>query len=222
MENKKINNNESIFQLINDGLKELWEKKWKFMFVVIYDVVAFFVWNIACALYELSTFNELPELFYKVVSTAFYSIIIAVIVLLLLQVIIIIGKSAYAKLKKVCNKGFKDCGLKNQSGETPTLKSICKDVNKEYGLILKVKNFNIPLTEFYNKIQNLELVVKGQIYNMDYANNTDFTLISVLPNEYVTSYKIDVNDDKLSSMDNCLIVGQTGSRQELHGIMYTW
>lgn len=212
IENNKIVNNESIFELINDGLKELLQKKWKLIFVIIYDVVAFFVWNIACALYELATFNELPELIYKVVSTAFYSIIVVVLVLLLLQVIIIIGKSAYAKLKKVCNKGFKDCALKNQSGETPILKSVYKDITKEHGLICKVKNFNIPLTEFYNKIQNLELIFKGQIYNMKYASNTDFTLISVLPNEYVTAYKIDVNDDKLSSMDNCLIVGQTGSR----------
>lgn len=207
-----MSNEKNIFALINDGLKELWKKKWKFIFIVLYTIVAFFLWNISCAIYELFTFNELPELIYKIVSIFYYSIIAIVLLLLLFQVVISIGKVANRKLKNRCETGFRRCGLKTSTNEVPTLRNVYKDYEKEHGIIYEFDNVQIPMEVWEKNISSLQLILKGIVYNMDIGIGTDIARIPILPYEYVTPYYIDVRDNALSSMDNCLIVGQTGSR----------
>lgn len=212
MNNKEIKSNESIFKLINNGLKELWEKKWKFIFVIIYDIVAFFVWHIACALYELTTFNELPGLVCKVVSIAYYSIIIAILVLLLFQLIIVIGKISNIKLKNRCGTGFRRSGLKTSTNEVPTLRNVYKDYEKEHGIIYEFDNPQIPLEVWDKYIPNIQLILKGIVYNMEIEFDKDIIRIPIMPNKYVSPYLVYTGDPYWSTAVNLLIVGKTGSR----------
>lgn len=212
IENNKTSNDESIFKLIKNGLDELYRKKWKYVFIVSYITIAFFLWNMACALYELTTFNELPELIYKIISIAYYSIITTVLILLLFQVIIVIGKISNRKLKNRCEIGFKRCGLKTTTNEVPTLRNVYKDYQKEHGIIYEFNNLQIPQEVWDKYIPNIQLILKGIVYNMEVELDNDITRIPIMPNKYVSPYLVYTGDPYWSTAVNLLIVGKTGFR----------
>lgn len=216
MENKKF------IELIKNGINEIYQKKWKFVFVVVYEIIAFFLWNISCALWEMLPFNQLPELIHKLIEISYFGIVATILILILFQVIIYIGKVTHIQQKNRCITGFKRCGLKTKENEIPNLYTIYKDKNKKHGLIYEFESLQIPMKTWEDKIPDMELIFKGKIYSIEYAENTDIIYVSVIPNKYATSYKIDINDNALSSMDNCLIVGQTGSRKKLLCTCNTW
>lgn len=211
MEKKEIKTNENIFKLIKNGLNELWYKKWKFIFLAIYEVIAFLLWTISCALWELFGFDKLPELIYKVTKISYFVTIATTLLLLLFQIIILIGQFANKKMKNRCDTGFKRCGLKTDTNEFPQLLNVYNDDFVKHCLVYEFDNLQIPLQEWDNKTANLQKILKGKVNRFEEEDNADITRVVILPNRYVSPYYIDINDNALSSMDNCLIVGPTGS-----------
>ena len=52
IDNKKIDSKEknSYLKSIKIGLNELWHRKWKNIFIALYTILAFFIWNICYAI----------------------------------------------------------------------------------------------------------------------------------------------------------------------------
>lgn len=222
MYNKEIKTKENIFKLIKKGVTELYLKKWKFIFIIIYEIIAFFVWNISCALWEMLPFNQLPELIHKLIEISYFGIIATILILLLLQVIIYIGKLSHKKQKNRCEIGFKRCGLETNTGEQPILIDIFPDKETAHGIVYKFDDLQIPISKWENKTEDIEKILKGKIVRFEEENTTDTTNVVITPYQYVTPYIINANDEALSSMENCLIVGQTGSRKKLYSLNNTW
>lgn len=222
MYNKEIKTKENIFKLIKKGVNELYLKKWKFIFVIIYEIIAFFLWNISCALWEMLPFNQLPELIHKLIEISYFGIIATILILLLLQVIIYISKLSHKKQKNRCEIGFKRCGLETNTGEQPILIDTFPDKETAHGIVYKFDNLQIPISKWENKTEDIEKILKGKIVRFEEENTTDTTNVVITPYQYVTPYIINANDEALSSMENCLIVGQTGSRKKLYSLNNTW
>lgn len=217
-----MENTKNIFKLIKKGVNELYFKKWKFIFVIIYEIIAFFLWNISCALWEMLPFNQLPELIHKLIEISYFGIVATILILLFLQVIIYIGKLSNKKQKNRCEIGFKRCGLETNTGEPPVLIDVFPDKETAHGIVYKFDDLQIPISKWENKTEDIEKILKGKIVRFEEENTTDTTSVIVTPYKYVTPYIINANDDALSSMDNCLIVGQTGSRKKLLCTCNTW
>ena len=210
--NNEIKEKEKLSKLINNGLHELYSKKWKYIFAVLYSIVAFFLWNILYAFWVIFPFDDLPKIIYNVISVIYFGIAIALLVLLLFQVIIYIGKTSHYFLKKRCITGFRRCGLKTTTDEIPPLCDVYNDTEKLYGRIYSFENLQIPLEKFKEKTSTIQLILKGKIYDMDYEKNTDYTRINILPNKYVKPYIIGTYKEEFKEWLNLLVVGKTGSR----------
>lgn len=212
---------EKFINLVKNGLNEMYRKKWKNIFIVIYTTIAFFIWNISYAIWTLLPINDLPKFAYEIIKISYFGIIAIILLLLLSQVIIYIGKLANKKIKNRCNTGFKRCGLETETREQPILTDIFPDKETEHGIVYTFDDLQIPISKWQDKTEDIEKILKGKIVRFEENNKTDTTSIIITPYEYVTPYIINANDDALSSMENCLIVGQTGSRKKLYSFNHT-
>ena len=223
IDNKKIDSKEknSYLKSIKIGLNELWHRKWKNIFIALYTILAFFIWNICYAIWSLLPLNNLPTLIRDIVRISYLGIIAIVLLLLLSQIIIYIGKLANRKIKNRCKTGFKRCGLKTETGEQPILKDRFPDKETKHGIVYRFDDLQIPISKWQSKTEDIEKILKGKIVRFDIDNEHDMTNVVITPYKYVTPYIVNANDDALSSMENCLIVGQTGSRKKLYSPNYT-
>lgn len=208
-QNNETKEKEKLLKLVNNGLHELYSKKWKYIFVALYTTVAFFLWNFIYALWVIFPFNNLPKLVYNVISIIYFGIAITLLILLLLQVVIYIGKASHCFVKKRCITGFRRCGLKTKTDEVPPLVDVYNDTEKLCGRIYLFENLQIPIEKFKENTSSIQLILKGQVYDMDYAENTDYTHINIIPNKYVMPYIIGTYKEEFKEWLNLLVVGKT-------------
>lgn len=108
-------------------------------------------------------------------------------------------------------RGMEQIGMYNAEGTPPLLLSVRKDRHKAHGRILTVRNFGLSVEYIDNKVPELEAVLNGKIYAIEYGRNTMSTRIFLLPHRYVQPKLISVHSDELVKIPNYLVVGETGS-----------
>ena len=101
--------------------------------------------------------------------------------------------------------------MHNAEGTPPLLLSVRRDRHKSHGRILKIRNVGLPILFFDSKVPNLEAVLNGKIYAIEYGRNTKTTRFFLLPRRYVQPRLLSVHSQELAKVPNLLVVGKTGS-----------
>lgn len=114
------------------------------------------------------------------------------------------------------NKAVDQCGLHNDEEENPVLISVKRDREKPHGLILKVKNKGLSISDFDKRCDNLKASLNGHIYRIEFDKKTIYTLLFFLPQKYVRPTLIVPTDEAIGSISvkqliNLLVVGPTGT-----------
>lgn len=108
-------------------------------------------------------------------------------------------------------RGMEQIGMYNAEGSTPFLLSVRKDRHKAHGRILTVRNFGLSVEYIDNMVPELEAVLNGKIYAIEYGRNTKSSRIFLLPHRYVQPTLISAHSQELVKVPNFLVVGKTGS-----------
>lgn len=109
------------------------------------------------------------------------------------------------------DRAFKQAGLHNAADTYPKLVAVKTDRNTSHGVILKIKNEGLSISDFDGKLPRLQASLKGKVYRIDFARNTTYTLLHWLPNRFVHPATIDLTSKYLCNEPNMLVVGRTGS-----------
>ena len=144
----------------------------------------------------------------------FFLIIFALVLTLITCLVVIIRTPPH--LQRSFDRAVRRCGLKNSQEEFPTLISVKRDKDKPHGLILKIKNQGITIPAINEKVESLKLSLKGIIYHIEDDEDTDYSLIWLLPNKYVHPALFSPSDNAIGDIGinqliNMLIVGATGT-----------
>ena len=194
----------SIILQCQIALEELMISKWKLLFPISYILLFISIEQ------KINSIEIGWLAFHHFIDGLLHSIITAVLSLGFIIVIILIGRPF--KTRKIENM-LSTIGFVNKKGDTPLLYCIKEDSNRNHGKIFEFLNNGTPLEDWQFKTKNIETAINYKIYNITYGKNGYRGRIKVyaLPIKYDLPTIISIEDDYLSNMINCLVVGATGT-----------
>lgn len=182
---------------------------WRWLFLVVYLITAFWIWkhwNYFISLYPVNDTIPFYPLYKAVTNLLFW----------LLGVIGLIGTITLIKRPMFSNcrmkKWFKEIGFTNHLGKCPILISKRRDKTEDHGTIWTFKDVGISMQRWDNAAPDLEIALKSKIRSFEYGKHARKVLIYAIPTKYVHPKWISTHDDYLiDNFINLLCVGATGT-----------
>lgn len=181
------------------GIKNLWSKKWKFAFLLLFSVSVFLAWYIVKDSISKIVFPILSAFLLWVFSLIMF--VIAVIGTLL--IVSILGTPLSAKRVEMClhNVGFKD-----RTGDTPLLLSRFKEAKAD---VFEFYSPTIPLTEYEKKRSDIETALNIRIVSIDSGKDFQHVIMKTVSANNDFTDKIEWDNALLPDKDGVLLLGES-------------
>lgn len=199
MSKSRLYNN--LLYIIN-GAKELCRQPWKNMFVVLFFIAAYLIWQKRILLYENASTTFFFPIFKLIMDIAILTILALSFILMMLE----LGKPLFSKR---VHDNFLRIGFCNRAGETPILLSKYKFKNKPHITIMEFLNNGIPQIEFENQKNELETVLNVSIVKIINGKNKKRTILQTVSAKNMVNSIIPWKESYLSHKDYVLTLGES-------------
>lgn len=181
------------------GIKEIWENKWKVLFLIIYLLIMYSIWEIGKE--NLPTFNSLQlSRLYICIFDIFMMEITTIGIMLILIRIGTPMKSAEIE------QALSEVGLVDNKGSAPKLVSRKKD---KKGLYLEFYSFRIPFGKYEKLKEELETALNMRIVSIEQGKDVRHVIIKAMKVDGIEKDIIAWNDKFLSKKDFEIVLGES-------------
>ena len=181
------------------GIKNIWSKKWKSVFPILFLVAVFFAWYM--------TRDSILKITSSALSTfllwGFSLVMIAIAVIGVLLIVSILGTPLSAKRVEMClyNVGFKD-----RAGNTPLLLSRFREAKAE---VLEFYSPTIPISEYEKKLSDIETALNVRIVSVDSGKDFQHVFLKTITTRKDLPQMIEWNNKLLTDNESVLLLGES-------------
>lgn len=182
---------------------------WEYSFVLPYIMLCLKFWKMRESIIALIPITPTDIPFYEAYYKACEILFILLSMIGLLGIISLINAPIHLKIK--FNKAFRQIGLHNEQMQYPIVKKVYRDKHKYHGSIFELYSPGLSVVEFDKKTTQLQTTTGYKIYQIVPNIKPSRIQLYAMPHKYVKPLTISLNDNYLSDLINCLVVGSTGS-----------
>lgn len=195
---KKLFNKIKTIRLLN-GLKNIWSKKWKAVFPVVFIIATYLLWYYV----KQNILTIGTAILSKCLLCLFSALMIAILIIGTLLIVSMLGTPLSAKRIEKC---LYSVGFKDKSGETPVLLSRYKEAKAE---VFEFYSPTIPLNEFEKKCTDIETALNVCIVSINSGKDFQHVIIKTVSANNELPDKIEWNNALLPDKDGELLLGES-------------
>lgn len=195
---KKLFNKIKTIRLLN-GLKNIWSKKWKAVFPVVFIIAIYLLWYYV----KQNILTIGTAILSKCLLCLFSALMIAILIIGTLLIVSMLGTPLSSKRVEMClyNVGFKD-----RAGNTPFLLSRFREAKAE---VFEFYSPTIPITEYEKKRSDIETALNVRIVSVDSGKDFQHVFIKTITIRKDFPKMIEWKNEISTDNESVLLLGES-------------